>query len=297
MKSGIRGVLMLLTATLIWGTSLVAQRMATASLKPFTFNAVRFLVGALALAPFALAMRRREQRAGSHASGERNPTLAGGSLCGIVLFATAAFQQIGISSTSVGKAGFITSLYIVIVPVLGMFLGKKTGWRAWAGVVLALCGTYLLCGSESSSLSMGDLFILCCAFTTAVHILLIDRYARAADGLTLTLVQFLVCAVLSAASATLFERTDPTELVAACGPILYTGIASCGIAYTLQTLGQKRVAPTAAALILSLESVFSVMAGWAVFRETLTTAEMAGCALVFAAVTIAQIPVRRGRRG
>ena len=283
---------MLTIATLIWGTSLVAQRLATSNIGAFTFNAVRFLIGALALLPFILITDYHKSKL--QTSYNRFKTkdilqIKGGLICGCILFATASLQQTGIIYTTVGKAGFITALYIVIVPVLGLFLGRHIHLQIWGCIFLATFGMYLLCVNEKFTIGFGDTLVLICAFSTAIHILTIDYFSSKVDCVKLSCLQFLVCGILSSAAAFIFEKPELQSLINASGPIIYTGILSCGIAYTLQALGQKYVSPVAASLILSFESVFSVLSGWIMLRETLSIREVLGCVLMFIAIIVSQI--------
>ena len=290
MKNNTRGTTMLFIATLIWGTSLVAQSMGMAHIGPFTFNAIRFAIGAFFLLPF-ISMKAFYSRGKTLTETKnRASSLRYGILCGFVLFSAASFQQIGISYTTVGKAGFITALYIVIVPILGLFLGKQIRWYIWFCIITATAGMYFLCMNEKISLGLGDTLVLVCAFSTAIHILLIDRFSPYVDGVKLSCVQFCTCSILSFISAIIFEQISWNAVSLAKFPILYTGILSCGVAYTLQTLGQKHVSPVVAALILSMESVFSVLAGWIALGELLSPKEIFGCLLMFTAIIAAQLP-------
>ena len=282
--------IMLMTATLIWGTALVAQDMGMAYIGPFLFNGARFFIGAVVLLPvFAVGIRKDRGKGGI-----KGIPLKEGALCGIVLFLAASFQQIGILNTTVGKAGFITALYIVIVPVLSLFLGKRIRWYVWGCVLLAAAGVFLLCMDETLILGLGDSLVMLCAFSTAVHILLIGRFSPSTDGIALSFIQFCVCAILSTSAAFAFEDVGWNAIISARGPILYTGVLSCGVAYTLQTLGQKNVSPVIAALILSMESVFSALSGWAVLGEVLSVREMFGCTLMFIAIIMVQLPEALG---
>lgn len=286
MQHETRGSAMLLAATLIWGTSLVAQSVGTSYVGALTFNAVRFFIGALTLSPYLVYARKKEKY---FATIDRN-TLAAGAICGCVIFITATLQQIGISFTTVGKAGFLTALYIVFVPLLGLIFKKKVQWYIWICIVAAMVGMYLLCIQDNFYLGFGDTLVFLCAISTAIHILLIGCYSKRVNGVLLSCIQFLVCGVLSLLAALLFEEISLAAIWAAKGPILYTGIFSCGIAYTLQVLGQKHVSPVIAALILSMESVFSVFSGWVILGETLSTKEIVGCALMLIAIIVSQLP-------
>ena len=229
--------------------------------------------------------------------GDFKTLLLGGVCCGIMLCIASNFQQYGISFTTVGKAGFITALYIIIVPVLGLFMKKKVGAKIWIGVALATAGLYLLCmTSESFSVSKGDLLVLVCAGFFSLHILIIDHFSPKCDGVRLSCIQFFVCGVISMAASFLFETPNLTTILSGWLPILYAGVMSCGVAYTLQIIGQKNMDPTVASLILSLESVFSVLAGWGLLNQKLSARELFGCVLMFAAILLAQLPEKRAKK-
>lgn len=292
MKEKNIGGVMLVIATLIWGTSLVAQSIGTNLIEPFTFNGVRFLIGAFVLLPIIIIKIYQENRHQIKSERPQNINysfIKGGLICGCILFVTASLQQTGIAYTTVGKAGFITALYIIIVPVIGLFLGKRVNWKTWGCILLATTGMYFLCVDENLVLGFGDALVLLCALSTSIHILAIDFYSSQLDCIKLSCLQFLICGILSLAIAFIFENPQLQSVINAGAPILYTGILSCGIAYTLQTLGQKSVSPVAACLILSLESVFSVLFGWMILKETLNSREAVGCVLVFLATVISQI--------
>lgn len=280
---------MLLLTAAIWGCAFVAQSVGMEYLGPFTFNAIRCLLGAVVLVPVILMVRRdktEEQKK------KENPKLLliGGLCCGAAFTTATSLQQIGIMQTTAGKAGFITALYIVIVPVLGIFIGKKVGVKVWTGVAVAVVGMYLLCIKEGFTISKGDFLILLCAGVFSVHILMIDYFSPKVDGVCMSCIQFLVCGLVSAVPMMAWEKPTMDAILAAWMPIGYAGVFSCGVAYTLQIIAQKNVAPTVASLLLSLESVFSVLAGWLILGERMTIKEMLGCVLVFAAVILAQLP-------
>lgn len=284
------GVMLFLTA-FIWGTAFVAQSVGLDYLGSFTFNGVRSLIGGVALLPCIWILHRMNGKSGNE--GGVKELLIGGLACGILLFAASSLQQIGLKYTSAGKAGFITAFYIVIVPVLGVFLHKKIGWKIWLAVVLALAGLYFLCITESFAIGKGDILVFLCALVFAVHILVIDYYAPKVDGVMLSCIQFFVCGILSIPFMLAMETPKLTAMVDAWMPLLYAGVLSCGVAYTLQILGQKNVNPAIASLILSLESCFSVLAGWIVLGEKLSLRESAGCLLMFAAIILAQLPEKK----
>ena len=216
----------------------------------------------------------------------------GGLCCGIAICVASSFQQIGMQYTSVGKAGFITALYIVLVPILGIFLKKKVAPVVWLGVVLGAIGSYFLCITESFTINSGDLLIFACAVCFSFHILIIDYFAPKTDGVSLSCLQFWFSGIVSMVIAFITESPEMGAILQAAGPILYAGIMSCGVAYTLQILGQKRMNPAIASLILSLESVVSVLAGWLILQEIMTRRQLIGCTLVFGAVILAQIPTK-----
>lgn len=297
MKNGqFRNSLLLLLTAFIWGAAFVAQSVGGDQVGCFTFNGVRSLIGALVLVPvicFLDARKKKElgEEGFSKQKGDRKTLMLGGLCCGIMLCIASNFQQFGISFTTVGKAGFITALYIIIVPVLGLFMKKKVGKRIWIGVALATVGLYMLCMSgETFFLSKGDLLVLICAGFFSIHILIIDYFSPKCDGVRLSCIQFLVCGCISMAGAFVFENPNISGIMAGWLPILYAGVFSCGVAYTLQIVGQKNMDPTVASLILSLESVFSVLAGWLILKQTLRFHEFLGCGLMFLAIILAQLP-------
>jgi len=287
------GVLELLLTALIWGTAFVAQSVGMEHIGPYTFNAARFFVGGLVLIPIVLVVKRtdRQEKSAEEKRLYRKNTIIGGICCGVVLCLASTFQQIGIQYTTVGKAGFITALYIVIVPLLGLFLKKKVTWLVWISTGMAVIGFYLLSISGKVTMNQGDIAVLICAVLFSVHILVVDYFSPKADGVGISCIQFWISAIISAGLMVIFENPQMQEVLAAAKPILYAGIMSCGVAYTLQIIGQKHVEPTIASLLMSLESVFSVLAGWVLLGQVLSIKELAGCALVFTAVILAQIPV------
>lgn len=275
--------LMLIVAALIWGTAFVAQRKGMEYAGPLAFNGVRTLIGSLVLLPVALIFRPAK-------AANLRKTLLAGLLCGLCLFMATNLQQIGLTSTEAGKAGFITTFYIILVPVLGLFLRKKTGAVTWLAVAVALGGLFFLCVKPGEvRIAPGDLLVLGCAFFFAVQILVIDFFVQEVDGVLLSCVQFAVDGVLSLIAAFLFEKPDFPALFRGWIPLLYTGILSCGVAYTLQILGQKNLHPTVASLLMSLESAFAVLGGWLILHERLTRRELLGCALMLAAVLLVQL--------
>lgn len=287
-------ILLALTA-LIWGSAFVAQSVGMDYLGPFTFNSIRSLMGGIVLLPVIIIMKRqrRKSRQEETSSGDRKTLIIGGICCGIALAAASSLQQIGIVYTSAGKAGFITALYILIVPIMGLFLGRRVGLKVWIGVALAVAGMYFLCITDGFSISKGDFLVFLCAIVFSVHILVIDHFAPKVDGVALSCIQFFVSGILCAVPMLVQEQPQMDAILAAWMPLAYAGVLSSGVAYTLQVIAQKNTDPTVASLLLSLESVFSVLTGWVILGERLSGRELFGCALVFAAVLLAQIPGRK----
>jgi len=285
-------VFLLLLTALIWGSAFVAQSKGMEHVGPFTYNGIRSLIGGAVLIPVLLVFRalRRRSGEGEQASSRKRATVIGGLCCGLALFAASSLQQFGISMTTAGKAGFITALYIVIVPILGLFIGRRVPVLIWLCVAAAIAGFYLLCVKEGFSVGTGDMLVLGCAFIFSVHIILIDRFnAMGADGMMLSCIQLLTAGAISLPLMFIFEEPSLGAVLDARISILYAGVLSCGVAYTLQIIGQKHADPTAATLILSLESVFAALSGWLILDERLSGRELGGCALVLAAVIAAQM--------
>lgn len=293
--------LLLVLAAFIWGTAFVAQSMGMDHIGPCTFNAVRSFIGSIALLPVIWFFSRRKAAGDVESGGKKcwlcdKALLLGGGACGLMLSGGSLLQQMGLTSTTAGKAGFLTSLYIVIVPVLGVFLGRRAGAKVWAGVALALAGAYLLSGNisgEGFSIAIGDLLVLISALFFSLHILVIDHFSPRVDGVMLSCVQFFVAGAVSLVFALIFEKPSLASLLPAWGPLLYTGVLSSGVAYTLQIVGQQNVPPTIASLLMSLESVFAALSGWVVLGEPLSLRETVGCVLVFGAVILAQLPEKK----
>lgn len=306
-------VLALFITALIWGVAFVAQSTGMDYIGPFSFNAIRYGIGAVVLIPLILVLRagRRKKALATDAdtatdyadeSGIRQAdtswepgtdlksTVTGGILCGLALCVASLFQQFGIIYTTVGKAGFITALYIIIVPFYGILLRRSIEKKTWIAALIAITGFYLMCISESLSLSLGDGLVLIGSFVWGVQIMLVDKYAPKSDPVMLSSIEFAVSSLICTVMAFIFERETTWTAVKDCAiPLLYAGVMSCGIAYTLQVVAQKKVRPTLACLIMSLESVFSALAGWILLGQSMTGIEIAGCVLVFSAVVIAQL--------
>lgn len=290
MKKQLSGVIALLGATVIWGSAFIAQSVGMDKIGPFTFQAVRCFLAVVFLFPASALFSKGRPFWKSWA----DPALwRSGVICGLALFAASSLQQIGLVYTDAGKAGFLTAMYIVFVPFLGLFLGQKPGRNALLSLIPAIVGLYLLSCTSVSGINKGDVLLLLCAVAFSVQILLIDRHCAGLDGLKLNCIQALVAAVLSVPWALLTETVDASRIASCWLPLGYAGVLSMGVAYTLQIVGQKRVAPSAAALLMSLESVFAALFGWLLLHETMTRDELLGCVLVFAAVVISQLPEKK----
>lgn len=305
MSKKLRGNLMLLLTALIWGSSFVAQRTGMDYIGPFTFNGIRSFIGGLALIPVILLMSGKrspnseedpeKDLSDEQKRKERKTLLIGGIVCGVVLFAAGSLQQIGLVYTTAGKAGFITALYIVLVPVMGVFIGKKVKPILWLCVAMAVAGLYLLCIKEGFSLSKGDFLVLLCAFGFTLHILVIDYFSPKTDGVKMSCIQFFVCGAISIVPMIAMETVVLSDILACWLPLLYAGVLSCGIGYTLQIVAQKDTNPTIAAMLLSLESVFAVISGAVILHEHMALRELIGCIIMFAAIIIAQLPSKDER--
>ena len=288
MNKQLRGTLLLLLATVIWGSAFIAQSVGMDLIGPFTFQTVRCGMAVLFL--FLLSCLR-DRKAGALRKW-RDPKLwKAGILCGCALFVAASLQQVGLVYTDAGKAGFITAMYIVLVPILGIFRKHKPSFVIWVSVILAVIGLYLLSCLNAGGINKGDLLILGCAFAFAVQITCIDLLAGDLDGIRLNCVQALVVTVLSLPFMIFTETVEAPNLLACWLPLGFAGILSMGVAYTLQIQGQKDLEPATASLIMSLESVFAVLGGWLILQETMIPAEILGCCLVFSAVVLAQLPL------
>lgn len=290
----IKGSLLLLLTAIIWGTSFVSQKLGMNYIEPFTFGASRFLLGALTLIPVILIFdringKKNVNEKSINLSLNNRNLIVGGILCGCALFFGATFQQFGIVHTTAGKAGFITALYMVLVPIIGMFMGKKTDLYTWIGVIIAVIGLYLLSIKEGFSIGKGDAIVLMGTIFWAIHIITVDRFVNKVDGVKLSCIQFLTAGTLSLIAAFIAEEPKISEIIDCEGPILYSAIMSVGVAYTLQIIGQKYTNPTLASILMSLESVFSAISGAIYLKESMLAREILGCVLVFIAVIIAQI--------
>lgn len=287
----LRQSLILFLTACIWGLGFIAQSVGMDYVEPFTFTAARNVLAFLVLLPYIFAVDKIKQKNDTCVIKQNKKSMIiGGICCGICLFAASSLQQFGVKYTTVGKAGFITAMYMVLVPIFGIFLHKKAGVKIWIAVALASLGMYLLCITKGEfRLQSGDSFVFACAVGFSFHILVIDYFSPKSDGVKLSCIQFLVCAVLSAGCMLIFEKPDMGDIVAAGVPVLYAGVLSSGVAYTLQIVGQKGMNPTVASLILSLESVVSVIAGWLILGQKLSGREICGCVLAFAAIILVQL--------
>ena len=290
--------LLLLTAV-IWGLAFVAQRVGMDHVGPFTYNAVRFALGSLSLVPLILigdsrARRRPGKAAGSPAAPRavgRIAILPAGLLAGVILAFGASLQQIGLVYTTAGKAGFITGLYVVLVPLSGLLWRQRAGFSAWVGAALSVCGLFLLSVTSPLTIDRGDLLVLVGAFFWTAHVQVVGWLSPRTDPVRLSCVQFAVCSAVSAAGAFLTEVPRWDAILAAAGPILYGGLLSVGVAYTLQVVAQRSAPPAHAAILLSLESVFAALGGWVLLGERLPLRGVAGCVTIFAGVIVSQAPL------
>lgn len=293
MKKQLRGSLALLCGTMIWGSAFIAQSVGMDLIGPFTFQAIRCALAVVFLFLLTFVFDWKIGFKKSLAKWKNKQLWISGGVCGAALFVAASLQQVGLIYTEPGKAGFLTAMYIVLVPILGIFLHRRPGLNAVFSVVLALVGLYLLSFMGVSSINVGDLLLIGCALAFAVQILLIDSFAQNLDGLRLNCVQALVVAVLSLPWMLLTEELDMGNILACWLPLGFAGILSMGVAYSLQILGQKNLEPTTASLIMSLESVFAALGGWLILHNTMTPRELLGCALVFGGVILSQLPMKK----
>lgn len=294
MKERMQGTLALLLGTFIWGMAFIAQSVGMETIGPFTFQAIRCMLGVIFLFLVTFFFDWKIGMRASLQKWKNKKLWISGIICGTALFAATSLQQVGLVYTAPGKAGFLTAMYIVLVPVLGIFVHRKPGINAVVSVLLALVGLYLLSFTDMGSINIGDILLSGCALAFAVQILLIDRFAPDLDGLRLNCVQSLVVSLLSVPCIFLNQETVGLQTVLDCWlPLCFAGIFSMGVAYSMQIIGQKRLDPTAASLIMSLESVFAALGGWLILHNTMTPSELTGCTLVFAGVIVSQVPVHK----
>lgn len=303
MNQNVRNSCLLVLTALIWGIAFVAQTTGGDTVGAFSFNCIRSLIGGIVLIPVIHVLDTKTDKKPKTAA-EKKTLLTGGIACGCVMFIASSFQQLGISlGTEAGKAGFLTACYILLVPILGLFLKKKCGWNIWIGVVLTLAGLYLLCmnGTTGFSLRFSDGLVIICAVCFSLHILLVDHFSPLVDGVRLSSIQFIISGLIGLiptffvdmhhSLSGFYAWLPALQSWNAWIPILYAGVMSCGVGYTLQIIGQNGLNPTIASLLMSLESVFSVLAGWIIIGQKLTPREILGCVIIFVAIVLAQIPV------
>jgi drug/metabolite transporter (DMT)-like permease len=304
MTKTIRANLLLLLTAMIWGSAFVAQDVAMDSMGPFTFNAVRMALAVLALLPSISLLDRiakkrnpgREIRTlKTMTKDQKRRLLTGGLVCGLVMSGGVAFQQYGLLYSSAGKAGFITAMYIVLVPLTGIFFRHRVRLMVWGAVALCLAGLFLLCVTEALTVGLGDMYLLIGALFFTAHILVIAHFSPRTDGVRMSCLQFAVAAAVFGVLTLLFERPSLGDILAGWAPIVYAGILSCGVGYTLQIVAQRDTAPTIASLLMSLESVFAVLAQWVILGDLLSTRELLGCLLMFAGIVLSQLPQRKQR--
>ena len=319
MNSQIRGTVLLFITALIWGTAFVAQSVGAETMGPFTFNFARAILAGIFLIPTSAVMSAIDRKNGlsttvdgtaagtSVQAAENGPEaeksaksggktlIIGGIACGVALFVASNLQQLGIQYTTIGKAGFLTAMYILLVPIASIFLGKKPGAKVWIGVVIAVVGMYMLCMTQGLTIAPGDFYTILCAFAFTVQIMLIDHFSPKVDGVKMSCIQFWVVALLSAIMMMIFEKPDPAVMLAAWKSIAYAGIMSSGVAYTLQIIAQKDLNPTVASLLMSLESVISALSGWLILHQSMSFREICGCVLMFAAIILAELPDRKNK--
>lgn len=302
MRSTTKGNLLLLTAAIIWGCSLVAQKAGLEHLGPFWFTALRCLLGGLVMIPVVFFMEKKklqdsgaaDKAVDSQQKYEKKQTVKAALCCGTLVGILIMFQQFGLPYTTVGKAGFITALYILITPIIGIFLGKKSTKALWTGVVIGLAGMYMLCLYEGlQAITLGDVMMLGSAFFCSVHLHTIDHFVKKVDPVKLTCSQFIVAGIICMIPAVIFETISWEALIDCVLPLMYASVFSCAVGYTLQTVGQKSTSPNMACLLLSLETVFALFAGWIFFGEVLSGHEYIGCMLMFAAIMISQLPEKK----
>ncbi len=296
----LKGNLILLLTSLVWGISFISQSKGVELISPVTFNGVRCMLGALVLIPVILFLDNNKKRKGISVQGFDKTLLIGGIVCGTFLCLASTLQTAGMVYTSPGKSGFITALYMIIIPILGLFMGKRPSMTIILSVLIATVGMYLMCIDSAFTVNKGDVLTLICAFLFSGHILAIDYFSPKVDGVKLACLQFFVSGALNLITMFLFEEPELLPILNCWGAIGYSGIMSCGVAYTLQIVGQKYTDPTSASIIMSLESVFATLStvilialGWNLTGGALTAREITGCILMFAAIILVQFPEKR----
>ena len=293
MNRRLQGTLILMITAIVWGISFVSQSVSMELIEPNTFCGIRTLIGAISLVPVILVMDSSKKKKGIKTDYNKKTLILGGVVCGIILCASATVQTYGLKYTTAGKAGFLTAMYMVLVPIYSLFLGKKIRPATALSVLIAVIGMYFLCIKEGFKLEIGDLLVLVCAFIFAFHILAVDYFSPRVDGVKLSFLQFLVCGTINIILMFLFEKPVMSEILKCTVPILYSGIMSCGVAYTLQIIGQKYAEPTVSSIVMSLEAVFAALAGWILIGQAMTLREIFGCILMFTAIIIVQLPEKK----
>lgn len=294
MSKKLRGNILLLITALVWGISFVSQSIGMDYIGPNTFNGIRSLLGGIVLIPVIAIIDANKKKNGTYEKCDMKKLLLYGLICGTLLCVAATLQSYGLKETTTGKSGFITALYIIFVAIIGIFVGRKLNLKVVFGVLLAVIGMYFLClyGSQIN-FCFGDFLTFLCAIVFSFHILAIDKFAPKTDGVKLACTQFLVCGILNCIVMFLFESPDLSLILSCSGAILYSGVMSCGVAYTLQIVGQKYTDPTSASMLMSLESVFAALSGWIFLSESMSLSQILGCLLMFAAIVLVQLPDRK----
>ncbi len=298
----LKGNLILLLAAIIWGTSFIAQSKGVEEISPMTFIGVRSLLGSVSLLPIIFFLDSRKKRSGADYQKADKTLWVGGTICGLLLFAATVLQTVGLVYTSPGKGGFITALYMIIIPIFGLFTGKRPRPVILISVLVATVGMYLMCINEAFSINIGDVWIFICAFFFAGHILVIDHISPKVDGVKLSCIQFFVCGVISMLGALVVDKPAIGPILDVWVSITYSGVMSCGVAYTLQIVGQKYTDPTSASILMSLESVFATLStvalvslGFPLTGGAMSPREIFGCILMFVAITLVQLPSKEER--
>ena len=297
MNKKLQGTLILMITAIVWGLSFVSQSVSMDHIGPNTFNGIRTLLGCVSLLPVIAVIDRTKKKKGEPVMTNKKDLITGGILCGILLCAASTIQTYGLKYTTAGKAGFITTMYMIIVPAISFFLGKKIRPVVVLSIIVAMFGMYFLCIKKGTFvIEIGDIYIFICAIIYAFHIMVIDCFSPKVDGVKLSCMQFLVGGSINIILMFAIETPVLSDILACTGAILYAGIMTCGVAYTLQIIGQKYAEPTVASIVLSMESVFAVLAGWLILSEAMTSREIFGCILAFIATILVQMPdKKRGR--
>ena len=294
MNKRLQGTLILMLTAIVWGISFVSQSVSMDHIEPNTFCGIRTLLGCVSLLPVIAVLDMSKKKKGDFVPSNKKDLITGGVICGILLCLAATIQTYGLKYTTAGKGGFITSMYMIIVPIISIFMGKKIRPIVVLSVIVAMLGMYFLCIKKGSFvIAVGDIYIFICAIIFAFHIMAIDHFSPKVDGVKLSCMQFLVCGIINIILMFIMEKPVLADILVCTVPILYAGIMSCGVAYTLQIIGQKYAEPTVASIVMSLESVFAALAGWAILSEAMTGREVFGCVLAFVAIILIQLPDRK----